>query len=286
MKTVEQRAASKINGFVMVAVVLALLAIGVWEVTRGELEIIVGIVVLTLASLMMAGFFTVQPNQARVLVLFGRYIGTVEEPGLWWANPFAVKKRASLRVRNFHSDRLKVNDALGNPIEIAAVVVWQVTDAARALFDVDNYEQFVSIQTETAIRTLASHFPYDSHEEIVTTLRGSPDQVASTLSGEVQARLNVAGVKIIEARLTHLAYASEIAQAMLRRQQAHAIIAARQLMVEGAVGMVEMALNRLSEQHIVELDEEKKATMVNNLLVVLTSEHGTQPVINAGTLYG
>jgi hypothetical protein len=236
-------------------------------------------------ALVSAGFYAVLPNEARVLVFFGSYTGSVREDGFWWSNPFAVKKRVSMRVRNFNSERLKVNDASGNPIEIAAVVTWRVIDSARALFDVDSFESFVSIQAETAIRALASHFPYDSHDEVQPSLRGSPEEVASMLQKELSKRLDVAGVEILDARISHLAYAQEIAQAMLRRQQAQAIIAARQLIVEGAVGMVEMALHKLSEHNVVVLDEERKAAMVSNLMVVLVSESQTQPIVNAGSLY-
>jgi regulator of protease activity HflC (stomatin/prohibitin superfamily) len=249
-------------------------------------EMIVAAVLVTLGtSLCMGGFFVVQPNEARVLTFVGRYAGTVREAGFWWTNPFTVKKHVSLRVRNFNSEKLKVNDSLGNPIEIAAVVVWRVVDSAKALFDVDNYETFVGIQSETAIRALATVHPYDAHEEGTPSLRGNPSAIAEDLRKEMQARLNLAGIEIMEARISHLAYAPEIAQAMLRRQQAHAVIAARQKIVEGAVGMVEMALRMLSDHQLVDLDEEKKAAMVNNLLVALVSEHEAQPVINTGTLY-
>jgi regulator of protease activity HflC (stomatin/prohibitin superfamily) len=233
----------------------------------------------------MAGFFIVQPNEARVLILFGRYIGSVRDDGFWWANPFAVKKHVSLRIRNFNSEKIKVNDLLGNPIEIGAVVVWRVIDSARALFDVEHYENFVAIQSETAIRALASGYPYDVADEERSSLRGNPNDIAEQLKHQVQTRLEVAGVEVTESRLSHLAYAPEIAQVMLRRQQAQAIIAARQKIVEGAVGMVQHALSALSEQKVVELDEDKKATMVNNLLVALVSETEVQPIINTGTLY-
>jgi regulator of protease activity HflC (stomatin/prohibitin superfamily) len=235
--------------------------------------------------IMMSGFVVVQPNDSRVLILFGKYTGTVRQSGFWWVNPFTVRKKVSLRIRNFNSQKIKVNDLHGNPIEIGAVVVWRVVDTAKAIFDVENYEQFVDIQSETAIRQLASEFPYDVEEEDKSSLRGSPQEIAEGLKNIVQTRLAVAGVEIIEARISHLAYAQEIAQAMLRRQQAQAIIAARQKIVEGAVGMVEMALKMLSEQKIVTLDEDKKATMVNNLMVALVSETEAQPVINTGTLY-
>jgi len=245
-----------------------------------------GIVGMIVASIMTGGFFVVHPNESRVLIFFGRYVGSVRDSGFWWTNPFTVKKRLSLRVHNFNSEKLKVNDAMGNPIEIAAVIVWRVVDSAKAMFDVENYEQFVAIQSETAIRGLASTYPYDSNEEGDQSLRGSPSEVADNLRGEVQNRLEIAGVEVLDARISHLAYAQEIAQAMLRRQQAHAIIAARQKIVEGAVGMVQMALNMLSEQKLVQLDEERKAAMVNNLLVALVSEQEVQPIINTGTLFG
>ncbi|MDD8018910.1 MAG: SPFH domain-containing protein [Bacteroidota bacterium] len=231
------------------------------------------------------GFFVVQPNEARVLVLFGDYIGSVRDSGFWWANPFAVKKHVSLRIHNFNSEKIKVNDLQGNPIEIGAVIVWRVVDSARALFDVENYEQFVAIQSETAIRAMASEYPYDSHEENIASLRGNPQEVGEALMKWVQKRLEIAGCEVIESRISHLAYAQEIAQAMLRRQQAEAIIAARRKIVEGAVGMVQDALRMLAEQNIVKLDEDKKATMVNNLMVALVSDHEAVPVINAGTLY-
>jgi len=232
----------------------------------------------------MNGFLIVQPNDSRVLLVFGKYIGSIRDSGFWFVNPFSVKRNVTLRIRNFNSDKIKVNDLHGNPIEIAAVVVWQVTDSARAVFDVDHYEQFVGIQSETAIRTLTSEYPYDGEED-KASLRGSPQEVAENLQKQLQSRLQIAGVTVIEARISHLAYAAEIAQAMLRRQQAQAIVAARQKIVEGAVGMVQSALQALSEQNIVHLDEEKKATMVNNLMVALVSEREAQPVINTGTLY-
>jgi len=217
-------------------------------------------------------------------VFFGRYAGSVRESGFHWTNPLGVRRRVSLRVRNFSSDRLKVNDAAGNPVEIAAVIVWRVVDSARALFDVEDYAGFVALQSETAIRTLASRYPYDASDGDVSLLH-SAESLASELRQELETRLAVAGVEIREARLTHLAYAPEIAQAMLRRQQAQAIVAARQKIVEGAVGMVRMALEQIAQAHIVEFDEERKATMVNNLMVVLTSDQATQPIVNTGTLY-
>jgi len=231
------------------------------------------------------GFFIVNPNEGRVMQLFGDYKGTVKTAGLRWANPFYSKRHISLRVRNFESGRLKVNDNDGNPIEIAAVVVWRVVDTAEAVFEVDNYENYVKVQTEAAVRNLATRYTYDAHEENQTSLRGSTAAVAKDLQHEIQERLAKAGVQVMEARLSHLAYAPEIAAAMLRRQQAGAIIAARQKIVEGAVGMVDMALARLAESNQVQLDEERKAAMVSNLLVVLCSDRDAQPVVNTGTLY-
>jgi regulator of protease activity HflC (stomatin/prohibitin superfamily) len=240
---------------------------------------------LFLAALCAAGLFTVQPNQAVVLILFGSYVGTVRDSGWWWTNPFNTRRRVSLRVRSLNGHMIKVNDHAGNPVEIAAVVVWKVLDTAQAVFDVETYEDFVTVQSETAVRHLASIYPYDEYDSDATSLRGSTDKVSDALRAELQERLRPAGVEIIEARLSHLAYAPEIAGAMLQRQQAAAIIAARQRIVEGAVGMVEMALERLSANKIVELDEERKAAMVSNLLVVLCGERAATPVLNTGTLY-
>jgi regulator of protease activity HflC (stomatin/prohibitin superfamily) len=220
-----------------------------------------------------------------VLTFFGRYTGTVREPGLRWANPFTTKRAISLRARNFETAKIKVNDIEGNPIEIAAVVVWRVVDTAQAMFDVENFTQYVQIQAEAAVRNLAMHHPYDSHDDQTVSLRGQSDQVAAQLVKEINERVKAAGVEVIDARIAHLAYAPEIAQAMLQRQQAGAIIAARQRIVEGAVSMVEMALDSLAKRGIVELDSERKAAMVSNLLVVLCGERATQPVVNAGTLY-
>jgi regulator of protease activity HflC (stomatin/prohibitin superfamily) len=241
---------------------------------------------IALAGLvLLCGHFTLQPNEARVLTLFGTYMGTVRQSGFYWTNPFMTKVKVSLRTRNLESQRLKVNDRRGNPIEIAAVVVWHITDTAQALFDVDAYHDYVKIQSETAVRHLANEFAYDHGEEGETTLRSGLVEVSSTLQEELQARLAKAGVEVEEARLTHLAYAPEIAGAMLRRQQAEAVIAARQKIVHGAVSMVEMALQDLAAKQVVELDNERKVAMVSNLLVVLCGETDTQPVINAGTLY-
>jgi hypothetical protein len=236
-------------------------------------------------AFMIKGFFQVAPNEGQVLQLFGKYTGTVREAGLRWTNPFYSKQRLSLRVRNFESSKLKVNDSDGNPIEIAAVVVWQVVDTAEAVFCVDDYENYVHIQSESALRQMAQSYPYDAHDDGKPSLRSHGDVINSHLRDEIQTRLGKAGVQVVEARISHLAYAQEIAQAMLQRQQAGAIIAARTRIVEGAVSMVEMALDQLSKRGVVQLDEERKAAMVSNLLVVLCGERGTQPVLNTGTLY-
>jgi regulator of protease activity HflC (stomatin/prohibitin superfamily) len=240
---------------------------------------------LVLNAFLFAGVFIVNPNEGRVLQLFGDYVGTVKNPGLRWANPLFTKKRISLRVRNFESTRLKVNDHEGNPIEIASVVVWRVVDTAEAVFEVDDYQNFVKVQTEAAVRNLATRYKYDAHEEHEISLRGNTADIAEHLKKEIQDRLARAGVEVMESRISHLAYAPEIAQAMLQRQQAGAIIAARQRIVEGAVGMVQMALDMLSQREILELDNERKAARVSNLLVVLCGERSTQPVINTGSLY-
>ncbi|MCI0516503.1 MAG: SPFH domain-containing protein [Woeseiaceae bacterium] len=235
--------------------------------------------------ILWAGFFMVHPNEAKVLQLFGSYVGTAREPGLRWANPFYAKTKVSTRVRNFESGKLKVNDSHGSPIEIAAVVVWKVFDTAEALFEVDNYEEFVHIQSESALRNLSTSYPYEPHEGEGIALRSHPVEIASALRDEIQERLEEAGISVIEARISHLAYAQEIAHAMLRRQQAAAVIAARSQIVAGAVGMVQMALEKLKADNIVNLDEERKAAMVGNLLTVLCSEESAQPVLNTGTLY-
>jgi regulator of protease activity HflC (stomatin/prohibitin superfamily) len=244
-----------------------------------------GVGLFFLGILMLKGVFVNGPNEARVLTLFGRYSGTVREAGLRWANPFTTKRMISLRARNFETSKIKVNDVEGNPIEIGAVIVWKVTDTAQATFDVEQFAAFVQIQAETAMRNLAMHLPYDTHDEKQMSLRGHSEAVAEQLGKEVNLRIAQAGVEVIDARIAHLAYAQEIAQAMLQRQQAGAIIAARTLIVEGAVSMVEMALAQLSARNIVELDAERKAAMVSNLLVVLCGERGAQPVINNGSLY-
>jgi regulator of protease activity HflC (stomatin/prohibitin superfamily) len=244
------------------------------------------IVVYALHWILYGGFTAVAPNDARALVLLGRYKGTIKNQGFWWVNPFAYpRKKISIKIRNFESARLKVNDHDGNPIEIAAVVVWRVVETAEALFQVDDYEQFLKVQTEAAIRNVVTSYPYDSHIDGEISLRGNPHEIGEKVITEIQGRLAQAGIEIMDARISHLAYAQEIANAMLRRQQANAVIAARTRIVEGAVSMVEMALEQLSSKKIVVLDEERKAAMVSNLLVVLCSEHETQPVVNAGTLY-
>ncbi len=281
------------NGMAGLPVLLGgLVAVGglVWGIVMGaraeQPALIIGSAVgLAVVGLLMAGLFMVNPNEGRVLQLFGNYAGTARTTGLRWANPFLTKRAVSLRVRNFESSHLKVNDFDGNPIEIASVVVWKVVDTAEAVFEVDDYEHYVRVQAEAALRNLATSYPYDAHDDQQTSLRGHTTAVADHLKREVQDRLAKAGVQVIEARISHLAYAPEIAAAMLQRQQAGAIIAARQRIVEGAVGMVEMALHQLSAKSIVTLDDERKAAMVSNLLVVLCGERAAQPVVNAGTIY-
>ena len=256
---------------------------GVWHQLIGIA--IPSVILFVVVAFLCKGFFQVQPNQGMVLLLFGRYAGTARETGLRWTNPFYAKRAVSLRVRNFESSKLKVNDADGNPIEIAAVIVWQVIDTAEAVFQVDDYENYVHIQSESALRQMAQSYPYDSHDDGKPSLRSHGDEITAHLREQIQERLGKAGVEVLEARISHLAYAQEIAQAMLQRQQAGAIIAARTKIVEGAVSMVQMALEQLSQQNIVNLDEERRAAMVSNLLVVLCGERGTQPVLNTGTLY-
>jgi regulator of protease activity HflC (stomatin/prohibitin superfamily) len=247
--------------------------------------IVAAILLLLVVTIFWAGFFMVHPNEAKVLQLFGSYAGTAREPGLRWANPFYAKTKVSTRVRNFESGKLKVNDSHGSPIEIAAVVVWKVFDTAEAMFEVDNYEEFVHIQSESALRNLSTSYPYEPHEGESIALRSHPAEIASALRDEIQERLEEAGISVIEARISHLAYAQEIAHAMLRRQQASAVIAARSQIVAGAVSMVQMALQKLEAENVVTLDEERKAQMVGNLLTVLCSEESVQPVLNAGSLY-
>jgi regulator of protease activity HflC (stomatin/prohibitin superfamily) len=283
----ERKAAA---GLPMVLVLLiAHLGLTGWGATAIAAESVVSIIVAwTLWALLFvawAGLFIVNPNEARVLQLFGKYAGTVRDPGLRWANPFYLKQKISLRVRNFETGKLKVNDSNGNPIEIGTVVVWKVVDTAEAMFEVDDYVNFVHVQSEAALRNLATDYPYDAHGQNDVALSSHTSQISEQLKGEVQARLEKAGVEVIEARISHLAYSPEIAHAMLQRQQATAVIAARTKIVEGAVGMVDMALEFLSQKNIVDLDEERKAAMVSNLLVVLCSDRGTQPVVNTGSLY-
>ena len=277
-------------GILSLLALILILALLVWSLVvniraRDALLTILTILGMVVDLVAFAGLFVVHPNQGVVVQLFGRYTGTVKSAGLHWVNPFTSRKAISLRVRNFETTHLKVNDHDGNPIEIAAVVVWRVIDTAEAAFEVDHYEDYVHVQSEAALRNLATAYPYDSHEEAITSLRGHTAIVATHLQKEIQDRLAKAGVEVLEARISHLAYAPEIAAVMLQRQQASAIIAARQKIVEGAVGMVEMALDMLAKNHVVNLDEERRATMVSNLLVVLCGERATQPVINAGTLY-
>jgi len=286
-KEVEVKA---VSGWLMLCVLLVLVALVAYlvylNVTTGPTTAkIVGAVILAILSFLTpGGFIVVEPNGSKVLLLFGSYQGTVKQSGFQWVNPFTTKRPVSLRARTLNGEKLKVNDLAGNPVEIAAIVVWRVRDTFAASFEVDDYMQYVSMQSETAVRHLASSYPYDAEED-TTSLRRNVDEVSGALQNELQERLGRAGVEVMEARLSHLAYAPEIASAMLRRQQAAAIIAARQRIVEGAVGMVEMALDRLEEYQKLNLDEERKAAMVSNLLVVLCSEHAVQPVLNTGTLY-
>jgi regulator of protease activity HflC (stomatin/prohibitin superfamily) len=278
------------NGYLWAVIVLALLVASIYGIAaegraRNGWGVIMWTLALGLDCVMACGFVIVNPNEAKVIQLFGDYKGTLKEAGLWWVNPFATARPVSQRVRNFETTKLKVNDHDGNPIEIAAVVVWQVVETAEAMFEVDNYENFVHVQSEAALRNMATSHPYDAHEEGRMSLRANTAEIADHLKGEIQARLEKAGVRVIEARISHLAYAPEIASAMLRRQQASAIIAARQKIVEGAVSMVEMALEGLADRKVVQLDEERKAAMVSNLLVVLCSDKDANPIVNAGSLY-
>ncbi len=287
---IKEKSRGTLPGILTLLALIAILALLVWSLivhirAREPLFVVLTILGMVVDALCFAGLFVVHPNQGVVVQLFGKYTGTARDPGLHWVNPFTSRKAISLRVRNFETGRLKVNDQDGNPIEIAAVVVWKVVDTAEAAFEVDHYEDYVHVQSEAALRNLATAYPYDSHEETVTSLRGHTTIVASHLQKEIQERLAKAGVEVLEARISHLAYAPEIAAVMLQRQQASAIIAARQKIVEGAVGMVEMALEMLARSNIVSLDDERRAVMVSNLLVVLCSERGTQPVVNTGTLY-
>lgn len=281
----ETQAAAK-SGFAMIPVLLLVQTASVAVVlTMPPLLKIAGFLLAIVTFICWFGFYMVQPNQSAVLQLFGRYVGTDFTNGLRWANPLYSKQKVSLRVRNFESSKLKVNDHAGNPVEIAAVVVWKVVDSAEAVFEVEDYENYVSIQSEAAIRNLASSYPYEAEIETDVSLRSSGAEITDLLRSEIQNRLHKAGVEVIEARISHLAYAPEIASAMLQRQQARAVVMARQQIVEGAVGMVETALQRLSEKQVVQLDEERKAAMVSNLLVVLCGDNQVSPVINTGSLY-
>lgn len=278
------------SGYLALVLIPLLLLLDGWMFYTAIQLTMVWLVVMTVLAavalvICLLGFFMVHPNQAKVLTLFGTYVGSVRTTGLRWANPFYAKHTVSLRVRNFDCDTLKVNDSSGNPIEIAAVVVWKVVDSAEATFEVDDYISFVQIQSEAAVRNLATSYPYESHSDDLIALRSSPQEIAEELKKEVQNRLGKAGVEVIEARISHLAYAQEIASAMLKRQQAQAIVAARRTIVDGAVGMVKMALDELKAQGVIELDDERKAAMVSNLLVVLCGEENAQPVLNTGTLY-
>ena len=287
----KERVITGLSGWAMVAILIAVPVVGIAGLVAlgsddAPTSAFVGLVLLFVLDLIgWRGLTIVNPNTARVVMLFGRYQGTIKKPGLRWVNPFTNRRFVSLRIRNFESGKLKVNDHIGNPIEIAAIVVWRVVETAEAMFEVNDYEHFVHVQSESALRTMATTFPYDAHIDGELSLRGSVAEVSQGLGKEIQDRLSSAGVQVIEARISHLSYAPEIANAMLRRQQATAIIAARQKIVEGAVGMVEMALDMLSEKKVVALDEERKATMVSNLLVVLCGDRDAQPVVNTGTLY-
>jgi regulator of protease activity HflC (stomatin/prohibitin superfamily) len=287
IKEITRKAAS---GY-LALLILPLLTIGVvWMFVRAvQVESLMMAVTCVIVFLVVAvcyhGFFMVHPNQAKVLQLFGTYVGSVRQTGLRWANPFYAKHAVSLRVRNFESEVMKVNDSSGNPVDIAAVVVWKVVDSAEALFEVDDYQSFVQIQSEAALRNLATSYPYEAHGDEEVALRSDPQAIAEKLRKEVQDRLDQAGVEVIDARITHLAYAQEIASSMLKRQQAQAVVAARRQIVDGAVGMVDMALRDLEKLNVVELDEERKASMVSNLLVVLCGEENARPVLNTGSLY-
>jgi regulator of protease activity HflC (stomatin/prohibitin superfamily) len=285
-----EREIQGVSGWLMLFLLVALIILSVVVLGRAAdeglvLVAVVAAIVVVVAGACMFGLTVINPNQAKVVQLFGMYKGSLKQQGLRWVNPLTTRRRVSLRVRNFESSKLKVNDQDGNPIEIAAVVVWRVVDTAEAIFMVDDYENFVHVQSESAVRNLATSYPYDSHGDGQMSLRMSVGEIAQRLRDEIQERLETAGVNVIESRITHLAYAPEIASAMLRRQQANAIIAARQKIVEGAVGMVEMALDQLSAKNVVALDEERKASMVSNLLVVLCSDRDAQPIVNTGTLY-
>jgi regulator of protease activity HflC (stomatin/prohibitin superfamily) len=287
---IKEQTRSAASGYLALVVLPALTLLLGWQFVNAALAEAVApaiayVLALVVVFICYKGFFMVHPNQAKVLQLFGKYVGSVRQTGLRWANPFYSKVPVSLRVRNFESGQMKVNDSSGNPVDIAAVVVWKVVDSAEAVFEVDDYESFVHIQSEAALRNLATSYPYEAPGEDHIALRSHPQEIAERLREEVQERLDKAGVEVIEARISHLAYAQEIASAMLKRQQAQAIVAARRQIVDGAVGMVKMALDELLTQGVVELDEERKANMVSNLLVVLCGEENARPVLNAGSLY-
>lgn len=278
-----EKKAWKMNGFIGIVLVLGLLAVAFLGVMNEQ--IVVTVISVLVAVVLLSGVVIVQPNESKVVLFFGKYLGTIREDGFYLTVPFSVRKHVSLRVRNFNSAKLKVNDIDGNPIEIAAVIVFKVVDTAKAMFDVDDYDDFVEIQSETALRHVGTKYPYDNYEENVISLRGNSSEVVEELIRELQERLQVAGVEVLEARLTHLAYSAEIASAMLQRQQAQAIVAARKQIVDGAVGMVQSAIEQLQKDGVIDLDEERKAQMVSNLLVAVVSDRGAQPVINAGSLY-
>ncbi|MCO5996065.1 SPFH domain-containing protein [Actinoallomurus rhizosphaericola] len=283
---VGERTAAGVSGWPMLgAVIVALAAAVALFFTRQPLLIALAIVLIVAAALVSLGLTAVAPGEARVVQLLGRYVGTIRTDGLRWVNPLTTRRKISTRIRNHETERTKVNDAEGNPIEISAVVVWQVEDTAKAVFEVDDFAEFVAIQTETAVRHIAGIYPYDAHGDERLSLRENADEITARLSEEIAARVESAGVRVVESRITRLSYAPEIAQAMLRRQQAGAVVAARQRIVDGAVGMVESALNQLAEHDVVDLDEERKATMVSNLLVVLCGDRDAQPVVNTGSLY-
>jgi regulator of protease activity HflC (stomatin/prohibitin superfamily) len=286
---IRERIRTTVSGWLMLPLLIGVMGAGIWLLVLGataeDARIAAGALTIVIVLVLSVGFFVINPNEARALILFGKYAGTVKQDGFHWANPLLSKKKISLRVRNFESSRSKVNDAEGNPVEIAAVIVWRVFETAEALFEVDNYEHYVKVQTEAAVRNLATQYPYDEHAAGQISLRGNPAEVAEQLKSEVIGRLSKAGVEVLEARINHLAYAPEIAAAMLQRQQAGAIIAARTRIVEGAVGMVEMALEMLASRGVVELDNDRKVAMVSNLLVVLCGHAGAQPVLNTGTIY-
>lgn len=285
-----EKDAWKINGFLGIFLFVVLMAACIWMfiqfvVNESMIMLVLSVVCLLVGSLLMCGLTIVQPNKAAVVTFFGRYIGVIRENGMWLTVPLSTNKKVSLRVSNFNSEKLKVNDINGNPIEIAAVVVFRVVDAAKAMLDVNNYQQFVEIQSETSLRHVAAQYPYDNFDEDRMSLRSNGDEVSRQLAEELQGRLSLAGVEILEARLTHLAYATEIASAMLQRQQANAILAARQIIVDGAVGMAQMAIANLEKDGTLELDDERKLNMINNLMVSIITDRSSQPVINVGSMY-